>query len=856
MSERNSIRAVSNGNASGGREKTRGAAGEGEQASALDPAIEDPPWLDPDDHQEEDTIAGTRRFAWVIPAMFVLAVAVWSGFFVWAMRGELTQAASLAPREWLPWIIDWSIPCLLIGMVWLIVTRHSRIAAGRFATAAGVLRRESGALEARVSRINRELSLAREFLAAQSRDLDALGRMATERLSKHAEELEKLIANNSAQVVAIGSVSETALANMRSLREDLPVIASAARDATNQIGGAGRTAHEQLAGLGEGFERISRSGEQTETRLSALMSDIDRTLREFDERVSGIETAMGARFEALRGRTERYRGEIGEAEETAIATLRERMALLESKAHILGEKLREAGSEAMAEVGASKERWQSDITAMLAYLNELDRKAGEVAQERIRDLRDEADRFDDKLAQRDAKFAEEMSRRQDEFDTREAQASDLLYQRLSELDDMLTQRREAQSEETGRLGREIGALGEDVTRLGELVASITQETAASRALIGEGVAQVAAQFVAEQEAIAQAKADLAELTEAGQQLLEIVRAGAQQTGDELPAAIEQATARLDAFTAQARAAAALITNAKDEGGALGDLLGKANDDIAEADATLKAIRAQLVEHGDEAAARLNGLRGGLARLGEESEAFAGPTLDAMREAIAALEAATKGTLETLETQSARSVQALAGRLSDDAISALERALRLGTAETIGMLEQSAAHASGVGREVTAQLRDQLVKLNELTKNLEQRIARAKEQAHEQVDNDFARRMALITDSLNSASIDINAALSREVADPEWDAYLKGDRGIFTRRAVRLVSSGEAREVAELYQSDESFKANVNRYIHDFEAMLRAMLSTRDGKALSVTVLGSDIGKLYVALAQSIERLRT
>jgi hypothetical protein len=38
-------------------------------------------------------------------------------------------------------------------------------------------------------------------------------------------------------------------------------------------------------------------------------------------------------------------------------------------------------------------------------------------------------------------------------------------------------------------------------------------------------------------------------------------------------------------------------------------------------------------------------------------------------------------------------------------------------------------------------------------------------------------------------------------------------------------------------------------------MLRTMLSTRDGNALGVTLLSSDMGKLYVALAQAIERLR-
>jgi len=187
---------------------------------------------------------------------------------------------------------------------------------------------------------------------------------------------------------------------------------------------------------------------------------------------------------------------------------------------------------------------------------------------------------------------------------------------------------------------------------------------------------------------------------------------------------------------------------------------------------------------------------------------------------------------------------------------LERALRNETAATIGKLEQAAAHASGVGREATIQLRDQLVRVNELTGNLEQRVARARELAEEQVNNDFARRMALITDSLNSAAIDISGALSAEVTDNAWQAYLKGDRGIFTRRAVRLIDNGTARDIVTLYNSDDAFKANVSRYIHDFEAMLRAMLSTRDGHVLSVTVLGSEMGKLYVALAQAIKRLRT
>jgi hypothetical protein len=113
----------------------------------------------------------------------------------------------------------------------------------------------------------------------------------------------------------------------------------------------------------------------------------------------------------------------------------------------------------------------------------------------------------------------------------------------------------------------------------------------------------------------------------------------------------------------------------------------------------------------------------------------------------------------------------------------------------------------------------------------------------------------LIETLNSASIDIAKAFGADVADSAWGAYLKGDRGVFTRRAVRLIDSGDAQNIANLYDGDRAFNEHVNRYIHDFEAMLRAILTQREGSALGVTLLSSDMGKLYVALAHAIERLR-
>jgi hypothetical protein len=114
---------------------------------------------------------------------------------------------------------------------------------------------------------------------------------------------------------------------------------------------------------------------------------------------------------------------------------------------------------------------------------------------------------------------------------------------------------------------------------------------------------------------------------------------------------------------------------------------------------------------------------------------------------------------------------------------------------------------------------------------------------------------LLVESLNSTAIDVTKILSNEVTDSAWAAYLKGDRGVFTRRAVRLLDATEAREIAGHYDAEPEFREQVNRYIHDFESMLRRILADREGNVLGVTILSSDMGKLYVALAQAIERLR-
>jgi hypothetical protein len=219
--------------------------------------------------------------------------------------------------------------------------------------------------------------------------------------------------------------------------------------------------------------------------------------------------------------------------------------------------------------------------------------------------------------------------------------------------------------------------------------------------------------------------------------------------------------------------------------------------------------------------------------------------------------------ETADATADRAREALATVIPDAAhalgqasAEAMRRASSTSVEQQITSLTEAGEAAVEAAQRLSERLSRQMLAIADSTAVVESRIEEARVERENADQDTFSRRVSLLIESLNSASIDINKTLSTEVSDSAWSAYLKGDRGVFTRRAVRLLDAGEAREILRLYDEDQAFREQVNRYIHDFEAMLRAVLAQRDGSALGVTLLSSDMGKLYVALAQAIERLRS
>ncbi|MFM6854573.1 MAG: hypothetical protein ACKOUM_10895, partial [Sphingopyxis sp.] len=187
--------------------------------------------------------------------------------------------------------------------------------------------------------------------------------------------------------------------------------------------------------------------------------------------------------------------------------------------------------------------------------------------------------------------------------------------------------------------------------------------------------------------------------------------------------------------------------------------------------------------------------------------------------------------------------------------AMDRAVGGTAQERLAHLASAADQAISAADAASDRLMRQVITISESSAAMEARAHEAAAAVEHKTRDTMARKMAMMTEALQSTAVDITQLLASDVADQAWEAYLKGDRGIFARRAVRLLNAAEAKDLLRRYQEDEDFRGQVNRYIHDFEAMLRTVMDTRDGASLSVTLLSSDIGKVYVALAQSIERLR-
>lgn len=585
---------------------------------------------------------------------------------------------------------------------------------------------------------------------------------------------------------------------------------------------------------------LDRKAEALEAAATAARVDIGVLLEDLPRAESQARSLAGAMQEAgltaheqagaLEGQLSALVARGREADEVASGAaqrLAAQLARIETNSSGAAARMDEAGARMTAAVDGAMDR---AAEALGAARSGIDEQAGAVLA-MIEEGRAAFERAGDETGR-------SLARRLTEIGTD-----------LDHLSSILAAQDAASRTLASALARDLGALDQQFAALGETGRGNTEMLAGALARLRGSVEELqgelsggeehAGAFTARVEGLAQSLAALtAELDgnipQALARIEERVGRAHEATNAIIPGVEAARSSAEGAATSLAEAEAGVARQSE----ALQAMLGIVDDGVRTAEARLQAL-AEAVGEADEAAARIVAdtspeLVDALVRVRDTANQAA----EKAREAISAVIPQSAATL------------AEASRL------AVGEAISGQVVEQMGELSLVAERAVEAARRASERLTRQMLTLTEAAAAVEARIEEGRREHEERDSEGFSRRVALLIESLNSTAIDVTKIFSNEVTDSAWAAYLKGDRGVFTRRAVRLLDATEAREIVQHYETEPEFRDQVNRYIHDFEAMLRGVLANREGSALGVTLLSSDMGKLYVALAQAIERLRT
>jgi hypothetical protein len=401
----------------------------------------------------------------------------------------------------------------------------------------------------------------------------------------------------------------------------------------------------------------------------------------------------------------------------------------------------------------------------------------------------------------------------------------------------------------------LGNIARHIDEVGKQIAHIAESGDAQNARLSSSMDALRASARALQSEVAEGESQSEALTGRAQALGAALAQVTAQLRDEMPPAMAGVEIQAERTAAAAAAVTGEMAAMREAAGAAAERTAATEASIARQRESLDALFASLREGVRDAEEKLGALG---ALIGEADGAAAQMVRDTGPELVEALvrvrEAAAQAASHAREAISAV-IPASVDQLVEATRGALAEAASVPVKEQLTEIGNVSHLALATAKAASERLTRQLLTIGETAAAIEERIGEEREERAAKAAQALSQRVSLIIDALNSTAIDVSKILSNDAGDAAWAAYLKGDRGVFTRRAVRLLDSGEAREILRHYEEEADFRDQVNRYVADFEAMLRRVLADSDGSALGITLLSSDMGKLYVALAQAIDRLR-
>ena len=720
---------------------------------------------DLEEYAEESTYQ-SGILGYLAPVLLLVAFSTWTAFFALTYWPEIK--IGLANERIIALVTTWSVPTLLITVLWLLAMRNSSREATRFGKVASRLRMESVALATRMRTVNGEISLAREFLSQNARELETVGRQSSQKLIESAQMLSAALADSDEKAKKLEAVSQAANTNLEHLRKHLPVVTSAAKDVTNQIGSAGNNAQVQIKSLIASLERVSDAGKSVNAYINNVETRADDLSVRLEQSLSGSAKLLD------------------DKSAEALDRSAEMATLMDSAAQAISSGIAQASGDIDTIFAGSQAQIQSSLSDLRSALSEIEAQS----------------------QQEDARVRDIITAITAHIQTSAAH--------IAEVDKAATQ-------QTSKLAFVVTALGESTRSVGA-------------ALSGNQV--IAADLITQSD-----------------RLNTLLGAANDEIGQNIPAAMDNLNVRMTESISQVQSALSNAETLDSLSDGVLEKLAKIEQSIAAQHDAVGALTAESDVHFAARHEQVDALGAALKQTHALLEEMSGEANDRLVSSLLRVRETTRAAAESSRKILDEELAHIADQLTEQNRAALANALDAQVASMNEAVQEAIARNIELSEVASSLAARQLGELEEMTISLEGRIADTKNNFESVQADSFARRMVVLTESLNSTAIDVTKILSNEVTDTAWNAYLKGDRGVFTRRAVRLLDSSEAKIIVRHYGEDSDFREHVNRYVHDFEAIMRLLLSTRDGNAIGVTLLSSDIGKLYVALAQAIERLR-
>ncbi len=138
-------------------------------------------------------------------------------------------------------------------------------------------------------------------------------------------------------------------------------------------------------------------------------------------------------------------------------------------------------------------------------------------------------------------------------------------------------------------------------------------------------------------------------------------------------------------------------------------------------------------------------------------------------------------------------------------------------------------------------------LNAHTEALEKHLNLRENQKH-----DLLIEASSIVTQLQQFSVELAHLFSPKNEELLWKRYYAGDKAVFMRHLREEIRMAKAEKVRKLYRENISFQSAVNHYMQAFEQMTHEAKESAPDSPLLGVLVGSDVGRLYMVLAQVIK----